>query len=418
MTLTQVLGASIALDHRFNPTCRGARADGHKHRARGTLWYRPGMSPGETALRFQVLGPLDVVVDGTRLALGGTKQRIVLALLLLEANHVVSADRLVDAVWGEDASDRSPGTLHVYLSNLRKVLEPASSALGVDSIIVTQRPGYVLRVEPSAVDALVFEEAVAAARRAAEGGRHAIAAARFREALELWHGTPLADLYDEPFAQGAVSRLEAMRVAAIEGLLEADLASGRHHAAIEQLPELIDTNPLNERLRGFLMLALYRSGRQADALAAYRDARNVLIEELGIEPSPFLRDLESRILQQDPTLDLSGSGVPAVPDLAASTMVRVGRSTTAWIDLGGQRIDLARAVTTLGRRADRHVNVPDPDVSRAHCEIRHTVTGYILIDTGSTNGTRCNGEPVGEHLLADGEVITVGATDLTFHTGD
>ena len=373
------------------------------------------MSPGETALRFQVLGPLDVVVDGARVALGGTKQRIVLALLLLEANHVVSADRLVDAVWGDDASDRSPGTLHVYVSNLRKVLEPVSTALGVDSIIVTQRPGYVLEVDPAAVDALVFEDAVAAARRAAEGGRHAIAAARFREALDLWHGTPLADLYDEPFAQGAVSRLEAMRVAAVEGLLEADLASGRHHAAIEQLPALIEANPLNERLRGFLMLALYRAGRQADALAAYRDARHVLIEELGIEPSPFLRDLESRILQQDPTLDLMGTGVPAVADLAASTMVRVGRSTTAWIDLAGQRIDLVRAVTTLGRRADRHVNVPDPDVSRAHCEIRHTPTGYVLVDTGSTNGTKLNGGAVSEHALAAGDTITIGTTDFTFH---
>jgi DNA-binding SARP family transcriptional activator len=374
------------------------------------------MSPGETALRFQVLGPLDVVVGGARLGLGGTKQRIVLALLLLEANHVVSADRLVDAVWGDDASDRSPGTLHVYVSNLRKVLEPASTALGVDSIIVTQRPGYVLEVDPATVDALVFEDAVAAARRAAEGGRYAIAAARFREALDLWQGTPLADLYDEPFAQGAVSRLEAMRVAAIEGLLEADLASGRHHAAIEQLPALIEANQLNERLRGFLMLALYRAGRQADALAAYRHARHVLIEELGIEPSPFLRDLESRILQQDPTLDLQGAGVPAVPDLAASTMVRVGRSTTAWIDLAGQRIDLVRAVTTLGRRADRHVNVPDPDVSRAHCEIRHTPTGYVLVDTGSTNGTRLNGEPVSEHPLIAGDTITIGTTDFTFHT--
>jgi DNA-binding SARP family transcriptional activator len=376
------------------------------------------MSPGKSALRFQVLGPLDVVVDGTRLALGGTKQRIVLALLLLEANHVVSADRLVDAVWGDEASGRSPGTLHVYVSNLRKVLEPVSTSLGVDSVIVTQRPGYVLQVDPGAVDALVFEDAVAAARRAAEGGRYAIAAARFREALELWQGTPLADLYDEPFAQGAVSRLEAMRVAAIEGLLEADLESGRHHAAIEQLPSLIDANPLNERLRGFLMLALYRAGRQADALAAYRDARSVLIEELGIEPSPFLRDLESRILQQDPTLDLSGPGTPAVPDLAASTMVRVGRSTAAWIELSGQRIDLVRAVTTLGRRADRHVNVPDPDVSRAHCEIRHTATGYVIVDTGSTNGTRCNGEPVSDHLLADGDTITIGSTDLLFHTGE
>jgi DNA-binding SARP family transcriptional activator len=366
-------------------------------------------------VRFQVLGPLDVTVGGARVALGGTKQRIVLALLLLETNHVVSADRLVDAVWGDDASDRSPGTLHVYVSNLRKVLEPASAALGVESIIVTQRPGYVLNVDAASVDALVFEEAVAGARRAAEGGRHAIAAARYREALELWKGTPLADLYDEPFAQGAVSRLEAMRVAAVEGLLEADLASGRHHAAIEQLPALIEANPLNERLRGFLMLALYRAGRQADALAAYRDARHVLIEELGIEPSPFLRELESRILQQDPSLDLTGGAVPAVPDLAASTMVRVGRSTNAWVDLGGQRIDLVRAVTTLGRRADRHVNVPDPDVSRAHCEIRHTATGYVLVDTGSTNGTRVNGEAVAEHPLVDGDTITVGSTDLVFH---
>lgn len=376
------------------------------------------------AVEFRMLGPMEVRVDGRALPLGGKKQRVVLAMLLLEANRLVSADRIFDAVWGDAASERSTGTLHVYISNLRRALEPAASALGVPELIVTQRPGYVLHADPERVDLLRFEQTVTEARRAAERGDHATASAAFHAAADLWHGAPLADLADEEFAQGTVVRLERLRVSALDGLYESDLALGRHADVLDRLPGAIAADPLNERLRGLYMLALYRAGRQADALAAYRDAREVLVEELGIDPGPYLREMESRILVQDPTLDLVGSGTVPVLDDAPSTVVRREESVLARLVIASNgagdttarpaTYDIVRPVTTIGRRADRAVVLTDPDVSRNHCEIRRGALGFTVIDTGSTNGTRVNDELVEERRLADGDVIGVGNTSITF----
>ena len=159
-----------------------------------------GVTNDPATVELRVLGPLEVRVGGTSLPLGGRKQRVVLAMLVLEANRMVTADRIVDAVWGDAAADRSTGTLHVYLSNLRRALEPAAAALGVKDLIATQRPGYVLQADPALVDLSRFEAAVTEARRAAERGDHATASARFHDAVGLWRGTPLGDLADEEFA--------------------------------------------------------------------------------------------------------------------------------------------------------------------------------------------------------------------------
>lgn len=251
-------------------------------------------------MEFRVLGPLEVVDAGRSLPLGGTKQRSVLAMLLLEAGRVVSVDRLVEGVWGDGAHDRAVATLQVYVSNLRKLVEPDRG--GVPQVLVSQRPGYRLQVDRDQLDLARFEALAAEARRDAAELRPAEAVARLDEALALWRGQALADVAFEPFASAEVARLEEARTVALEDRLDAALVLGRHAELVGELEALVCAHPLRERLRGQLVLALYRSGRQAEALRAYADAREMLREELGIDPSPALQDLERRVLAQDPSL--------------------------------------------------------------------------------------------------------------------
>ncbi len=244
-------------------------------------------------MEFRALGPLAVSQGDRLLALGGPKQRVLLALLVIHANEVVSADRLADELWGDDPPADPGGTMQVYVSNLRKRLEPDRGRTAPPELLLTRAPGYVLQVEPSQVDALRFAELVAGGRGAL--ARHAPdeAAATLRQALDLWRGPALADLADHPFAHAFVARLDEARVSALEDLYDAELALGRHAESVEALQSLVAEHPVRERLRGQLMLALYRGGRQAEALAAYQDARSVLVEGLGIDPGPDLQRIES-----------------------------------------------------------------------------------------------------------------------------
>ena len=245
---------------------------------------------------FRLLGPLEAVRDGRSVSIGGAKQRAVLALLLLHANEVVSRDRLIDELWG----DRSPGTaahsLDVQISRLRKVLGP-------EQPLVTRGGGYVLEVEPEQIDARRFERLLEEGRRANAAGEPTAALAALDAGLALWRGGALADLAYESFARTEVERLEELRLLATEERVEAGLALGRHQALIAELEALIAKHPLRERLRGQLMLALYRSARQAEALRVYGETRTRLVDELGIEPGPALRELEQAILRHDPALD-------------------------------------------------------------------------------------------------------------------
>jgi DNA-binding SARP family transcriptional activator len=244
-------------------------------------------------MEFRLLGPLEVVEHDRSLALGGVKQRSLLAILLLHANEVVSSDRLIGEVWGETPPSTAAKSIQVYVSRLRK--EP-----GMEGRLVTQAPGYILRVDPSELDLARFEQLLAEAR-----GAHARGAAqKLRRALALWRGPALADLAYEPFAQSEIGRLEELRWVALEQRIDADLAGGRHAELVGELEALIPEQPLREHLRYQLMLALYRSARQAEALAAYREARRQLSDELALEPSEGLRRLEQAILRQDPALDL------------------------------------------------------------------------------------------------------------------
>ncbi len=248
------------------------------------------------AVEIRLLGPLEVEADGRLLELGRGKQRAVLAVLALRVNQVVSTDALIDALWGESPPPTALKALQGLVSQLRRALAP----LGED-VIVTRSPGYVLRIDPDVIDAHRFERLATSGRQEVDTDPEG-AARTLREALALWRGDALAELTYEPFAQEATSHLVEMRLEAYESLFDAELALGRHREATAELQALVQENPLRERLRGQLMLALYRSGRQADALEAYREGRQILDRELGLEPDVELRRLEQAILEQDPAL--------------------------------------------------------------------------------------------------------------------
>ena len=247
-------------------------------------------------MRFGILGPFEVADDqGREVALGGRKQRSVLAILLLHAGEVVTSDRLIDELWGEHAPATAAKTVQVYVSNLRK-------ALG-EGVLLTRAGGYLLQTQPEETDLGSFEALVAQGRGALRAGDPGSAAVSLREALGLWRGVPLLDFAYAPFAQREIGRLEEARLAVLEDRIDAELALGEHAALVGELETLAREQPLRERLHGQLMLALYRAGRQAEALERYRVARHALVDELGIEPGPALRELEQSILRQDPTLE-------------------------------------------------------------------------------------------------------------------
>ncbi|HEU5213991.1 MAG TPA: BTAD domain-containing putative transcriptional regulator [Gaiellaceae bacterium] len=264
---------------------------------------------------FRILGPLEVWDGERQLELGGPKRRAVLALLLLHANEVVGVDRLVDQLWGEKAPRNATAALHTHVSRLRKELGP--------EIVARRAWGYVLRTEPGALDLERFERLVADAESLPARER----AEQLREALALWRGSPLQDVAFEPALARDVARLDELRLTVLENRIDADLEVGTRAGVVGELEALIAEHPLRERLRGQLILALYRSGRQAEALEVYRETRRVLSEELGLDPSPELRELERAILQHDPALQASPTGGAVV----AEPGVRPGRRRRIFI---------------------------------------------------------------------------------------
>jgi WD40 repeat protein/DNA-binding SARP family transcriptional activator len=274
---------------------------------------------------FRILGPLEALEEGDRVALGGSRQRALLAVFLLHANETLSTDRLIDELWGERPPTTAGKTVQVRISRLRKALTAGSDDSAGNGLLVTRDYGYELRLDPDRLDSHHFERLAAEGRRELAAGRAEAAVSALERALSLWRGEPLGDLAYEPFAQLEIGRLRDMRVVVREQLVDAKLALGGHSDVVGELEALIGENPLRERLRGQLMLALYRCERQADALQAYQDARRRLVEELGIEPGQRLRDLERAILAQDPALQLPPlEAVEPPPVLGASTQL-VGR---------------------------------------------------------------------------------------------
>src|SRR5437764_4346010 len=244
------------------------------------------------ALDFRVLGPLEVHTAGGPVALRHGRQRVLLAALLLSANEVVSTERLIEELWASERPPTAGTVLHGHVSALRKLL-------GRDRV-ATRPPGYLLRVEEHELDLARFEALLEAARKARGRERGEL----LRDALALWRGPPFADVPCEGSLRTEIRRLEELRLVALEDRLDVDLACGRHAAVVADLARLVAEEPLRERPRAQLMLALYRAGRHAEALQVYAGARRTLVEEVGIEPGARLRELERQILAQDPALAL------------------------------------------------------------------------------------------------------------------
>jgi DNA-binding SARP family transcriptional activator len=323
-------------------------------------------------LEFRILGPLEVLVDGEPAALGGAKQRALLALLLLEGGRVVSTDRLLDTLWSGERT--AAASLQNFVSQLRR-------SLCADAI-ETRAPGYRLRLDGVELDLARVRRLVDEARAADPPRR----ARLLREALAQWRGEPLAELAYEPFAREEIARLEELRLTIAEECAEAELATGRHSELVEELKALVRAHPLRERLRGQLMLALYRSGRQAEALETYADGRRALVEQLGIEPSPLLQRLQAAILRQEPPPGIAGTAPEPDHFAEVAQAIHEGRVTVV---LGADAEPLA---TELARRFGLDAERPElPRISQAVATLNGSGqlydTLHALLDADGVPGT-------------------------------
>jgi DNA-binding SARP family transcriptional activator/ABC-type transport system substrate-binding protein len=339
-------------------------------------------------MEFRLLGPLEVEDDGRPLTLSGAKQRALLAILLLNANEVVSRDRLIEELWGARPPPTAPHSLEVYVSRLRKTLH----ANGDHQWLLTRPGGYVLQLKREQLDVNRFERLVAEGRRSLAAADYKRAAQQLAEGLALWRGPALSDLAYESFAGSEIDRLEEERLAALEDRIEAELALGRHAALIGELETLRGKNLLRERLHAQLMLALYRSGRQAEALAVYRETRQHLIDELGIEPSPDLQRLERAILRQDPALELSTS--EPHQKQAEATRSRRPLSLGRWrpvaiaVVITGLLVSAAAvAVAVLDRGSEPSLHAVDANALGIVDPRTGAITGETLLDGAPTHVT-------------------------------
>ena len=344
-----------------------------------------------TAVRFLLLGPLEARRDGTVLDLGPRKQRAVLALLLLNANRVVPTERLIDDLWGESPPETARSALQVYVAGLRKALGPDGAVLR------TAAPGYVLDVPPGSLDLDRFKSLRAEARAATDGARKA---ELLHGALALWRGGPLGELGSEPFAPAAAAQLEQLRLGALEERIDADLALGRHAQLIPELNDLVAEHPYHEPFRAQLMRALYRAGRQADALAAYRAAREDFMDGLGLEPGPDLKALERAVLEQDPAL-----GAPAAPPQTGEEPPQ--RRRRLWIlaaALGVLAVAAVVAAVVL-LREESTITVP-PNSLAVIDPATNDVTGVVPVGVGPGP------------IAAGGGSLWVGTLDKTLQRVD
>ena len=326
------------------------------------------------AVRYGILGPLAVWKDGDELPLGGARRRAVLGLLLVRANELVPTGTLVDELWGERPPATAVKAVQVHVSQLRKILGSGE--------LQTRPTGYMLEIERSALDALRFEDLLAQGRQLRANGEIDAAVRALREGLSLWRGPPLADLRYEQFARNESGRLEELRLVALEDCLDAELALGRAADLVGELETLVREHPLRERARALLMLALYRGGRQADALATYQEARTRLLDDLGLDPGGALQELERAILRHDPSLDLAP---PPAKTARAAT-----RQTAA-----------ARICPSCGE-----ATAPDAEFCQ-HCgghlrldtPLARKVVTVLLCDVVNSGGARERLDPEALHLL-------------------
>jgi DNA-binding SARP family transcriptional activator len=361
-------------------------------------------------MRFGLLGTLEVTDrSGAPVDVGGAQPRTVLALLLAAAGQLVAADRLVDVIWGDEPPDSAAGTVQSYISRLRRTLEPDRAPRDPPKLLLWEPPGYRLQVAEEDVDFRRFERLVARGRSELDAGSLDAGRRTLLEADSLWRGPALMEFLDHEFARGLAARLEERRMSALDDRIDAELRLGRHSDAIADLTELVGRHPLRETLRGHLALALYRAGRQSEALRAIDDARRVLREELGVEPGRALRDLEHRILEHDPSLE-------ADPRSAAGTSAGTSAGTVADTAVGianGATVTDVAAVTphgtvTPGTAAERAPRPATATASGHHRLVgRETELDQLTgaLDEATTSGARfalVEGEPgIGKTSLVE-----------------
>ena len=362
-------------------------------------------------LEFGILGPLVVRGEGGNVAVPGTRRRALLIRLLVSANQAVAAERLVEEVWDGVPPAGAASTLQSHLSFLRKTL-------GSDRV-THSASGYALDVAHSELDVRLFEAEFRQGRSALDMGDIETAAQSLETGLARWRGPALADVSMAAWALPEITRLEEMRLVAFEAWHEALLALGRHGEVAATAQAAVSEHPLRERLWGQLMLALYRSGRQADALRAYQRLRTHLSEELGIDPSPELVALEQAILNQAPDLLHPGSTRPrdvGSPSVAAST------APQAWLvrdDLSSAKYELVPGQFSIGRDSANDLSLSDDmQASRCHALLQFRSGQWILEDSASLNGTFINGRRVGSHPLRAGDQVRIGETVFSFLTED
>jgi DNA-binding response OmpR family regulator len=347
------------------------------------------------AIEFRVLGRVEAWRGGTRLELGGPKQRAVLASLLLRAGRAVSQDQLVDDLWPDDPPARATATVQVFVSNLRRALEPDRPRGAPARVLVTEAPGYRLAIEPGAVDAHVFTDLLRRARESDEPDR---VARLLGEAAALWQGPALTGLPDAPFARTEAARLEELRLGAAEDRADAELALGHHAAQVAGLERRVRTHPLRERSRAQLMLALHRCGREAEALEVFRVGRRVLADELGLEPGARLRALEEAILRQDPALTWAPPQVVLPAPAAGPSADEPGRVLVV-DDSGLNRRLLVTALTELGHTADAVENGERALDALARAEYDVVLLDLLMpVLDGYATLTEIKADPALDHL--------------------
>jgi DNA-binding SARP family transcriptional activator len=365
---------------------------------------------------FGVLGPLEMTVGTTPLALGSRKQRAVLAMLVINRNRVVSSETLVDAVWGERARQEARASLHTYVSNLRRLLNDA----GVDgrTVLAAAPAGYRLTLADIDCDIGRFVIAKMAGIRAAAAGRFDVASRHLSSAVAEWRGRVLEDLSEFEFVGSFAAALVEDEVDVHTARAEAEIACGRGNAVIGLLEGLAVEHPYREPLWAQLITAYYLSERQSDALGAYRRLATALSADLGIEPGPKIRTLHQRILRQE-VLDVSRAALTAA-SAAAGTLDRrstaTGKPTMARLHaLSGQVYPLIGAATRIGRLADNDVVLDDAEVSRHHAVVSDTGTSFVITDLRSANGVFVHDHRIrGSVALADNDRIRICDHEFVF----
>lgn len=366
-------------------------------------------------MQFGVLGPLQITVGGTPIALGTPKQRAVLAVLLMNRNRPVAVESLVTATWGDDAPSGARASLHSYVSNLRKLLTTAGAA---PETLVSAPPGYRLTVPAGALDLDRFAAEKTAGVRAAAAGEFSLASRHLSAALGEWRGPVLEDLRDFEFVEGLATALSEDRLTAATAYAEAEIARGRAREVITELEALTAEHPFREPLWAQLISAYYLCERQSDALEAYRRLKGTLSDELGIDPGPSLRALHEKVLRQEP-LDVQGaaktSAVGNVTQLDRRTSVAAAAGTAFLEDESGRRHPLRAVATRIGRLDDNDIVLPDAKVSRHHAAVIDTGTSYVISDLRSANGIDVQHIRVrGSAVLTDGDLIRICDHTFTF----